>query len=195
MRHPYTQVIRYRIVLDRAEDQTFVARCLELPGPSARALSVDAAVAALRESLVSEVTALASRGDAPTALRDSEGRLAAWMRDLELLPQRGPAALVTVEKPLPSALHAIAQWTIDRYRMVLEEDEVEGFVATSPEMPELAGYGLTASRAAMDLRERLEDRAFHILNDNRTPPEPIQDVEARQRRTQRTQRPAMALAA
>ena len=71
------------------------------------------------------------------------------MRDLELLPQRGPAALVTVEKPLPSALHAIAKWTIDRYRMVLEEDEVEGFVATSPDA-ELAGYGLTASRAAIN---------------------------------------------
>ena len=34
MRHPYTQVIRYRIVLDRAEDQTFVAGSLELPGPA-----------------------------------------------------------------------------------------------------------------------------------------------------------------
>ena len=195
MRHPYTQVIQYRITLDRAEDQTFVARCLELPGPFARAMNADAAVASLREVLAVEVAAMASRGEAPTPLRESEGRLAAWMRDLELIPDRGRVALVTVQKPLPSALHAIAQWTIDRYRIVLEEDDVEGFVATSPEMPEVAGYGLTASRAVVDLRERLEERAFRILNDNRIPPEPLQDVEARQHRAVRAERPAMALAA
>jgi hypothetical protein len=79
--------------------------------------------------------------------------------------------------------------------MVLEEDEVEGFVATSPEMPDLAGYGLTAMRAAVDLRARLEERAFHILSDNGIPPEPQQDVEARQRRTWQADRPAMAIAA
>jgi predicted RNase H-like HicB family nuclease len=195
MRHPSLLVIRYRIVLDRAEDQTFVARCVELAGPSARALNVDAAVAALRETLAVEVAALSARGEAPTPLRESEGRLAAWMRDLELVPEPRPKALVTVEKPLPSTMHAIAQWTIDRYRIVLEEDEVEGFVATSPEMPDLAGYGLTASSAAADLRGRLEERAFQILNDNRVPPEAMQEIEARRERQVRAGRPAMSLAA
>lgn len=195
MRHPSSLVIRYRIVLERAEDQTFLARCVELPGPCARALNVDAAVDSLRDTLAVEVADLMSRGEAPAPLQESEGRLAAWMRDLELLPERRPRALVTVEKPLPSTMHAIAQWTIDRYRIVLEEDEVEGFVATSPEMPELAGYGLTASAAAADLRARLEERAFQILNDNCVPPEPLQEIEAREERQARAQRPVMALAA
>jgi predicted RNase H-like HicB family nuclease len=195
MRHPSWLVNRYRIVLERAEDQTLVARCVEVPGPSARALNVDAAVAALRDTLAGEVAALSARGDAPAPLRESEGRLAAWMRDLELLPEPRPRALVTVEKPLPSSMHAIAKWTIDRYRIVLEEDEVEGFVATSPEMPDLAGYGVTASGAAADLRERLEGRAFQILNDNRVPPEPMQDIEKRLHRKPTEVRPAMALAA
>jgi hypothetical protein len=117
------------------------------------------------------------------------------MRDLELLPEPRPKALVTVEKPLPSTMHAIAQWTTDRYRIVLEEDEVEGFVATSPEMPELAGYGLKASSAVADLRARMEEQAFKILNDNRVPPEPLQEIEAREERKARTHRPAMAIAA
>jgi predicted RNase H-like HicB family nuclease len=195
MRHPSSLVIRYRIVLERAEDQTLVARCVELPGPCARELNVDAAVDSLRDTLAVEVADLRSRGEAPTPLQESEGRLAAWMRDLELLPEPRPKALVTVEKPLPSTMHAIAQWTTDRYRIVLEEDEVEGFVATSPEMPELAGYGLKASSAVADLRARMEEQAFKILNDNRVPPEPLQEIEAREERKARTHRPSMAIAA
>ena len=37
-------------------------------------------------------------------------------------------------------------------------------------------------QAAVDLRWRLEERAFSILNANRMPPEPLQDVEARRAR-------------
>ncbi len=90
------------------------------------------------------------------------------------------AAPCGVVKPLPSALHAIAQWTIDRYRIVLEGDESEGYLATSPELPEAVGQGQTAMRAAVDLRWQLEERAFAILNANRMPPEALQDLELRQ---------------
>jgi len=197
MQTAFQLACRYRIVLDRAEDQTFVATCAELPGVApARALNVDAAIESLRKSVAAELVGLMARGDAPTPLREAEGRMGAWMTDLELVSMVLPTGpILAVEKPLPSAMHAIAQWTIDRYRIVLEEDEVEGFVATSPEMPELAGYGLTASAAAADLRARLEERAFQILNDNCVPPEPLQEIEAREERQARAQRPVMALAA
>jgi predicted RNase H-like HicB family nuclease len=196
MQHVSRWVSQYRIVLDRAEDGTFVARCPEMPGCCARALNVDAVVNLLRESMEAEVQALLAEGNAPAPLRESEGRLGAWMRDLELVGERPTIATTNIEKPLPSALHAIAQWTIDRYRIVLEEDETEGFVATSTEMPDVLGYGLTATSAAADLRARLEDRAFKMLSGNRIPPEPVRDVEAREKRRQWEQgRPPMALAA
>jgi predicted RNase H-like HicB family nuclease len=171
---------RYRISLDRAADQTFVARCVELPGATARGLSVDDLVKSVRAVVGAELMALPSKGRrAPMPLRDIEGRLGAWMTDLELISEMTMAAPCGVVKPLPSALHAIAQWTIDRYRIVLEGDEIEGYVATSPELPEAVGQGQTAMRAAVDLRWQLEERAFAILNANRVPPEPLQDVEAR----------------
>jgi predicted RNase H-like HicB family nuclease len=135
----------------------------------------------LRRSLVARVRALLTTGDAPTPLRDSEGPMGAWMTDLELISELVMATPANrVERPNPSALHAIAKWTIDRYRIILEGDEDQGFVATSPEMPELLGVAPTASRAASELRWRLEDRVFAILSANRLPPEPLQDVEARQ---------------
>jgi predicted RNase H-like HicB family nuclease len=198
MQHAVQLASRYRIVLDRAEDQTFIATCQELPGPSARSLSVDAVVSMLRRSLVARVRALTATGDAPTPLRDSEGPIGAWMTDLELISELVMATPAGVERPNPSALHAIAKWTIDRYRIILEGDEDQGFVAASPEMPELLGVAPTASRAASELRWRLEDRAFAILSANRLPPEPLQDVEARQSRHARWQNPArrdIALAA
>ena len=43
----------------------------------------------------------------------------------------------------------IAQWTIDRYRIVLEGDEAEGYLATSPELPEAVGQGQTAMRISV----------------------------------------------
>jgi hypothetical protein len=62
----------------------------------------------------------------------------------------------------------------------MEGDDAEGFVAASPELPEVLGAGPTATRAATELCWRLEDRVFAILSANRLPPEPLQDVEARQ---------------
>ena len=184
---------QYRITLDRAADQTFVARCVEVPGPVTRGLHVDAVVAGLRGLVASEIVALSSsRRRVPAPLRETEGRMGAWMTDLELISELTMAAPSRVEKPTPSALHAIAQWTIDRYRMVLEGDEAEGYVATSPELPEAVGQGRTAMQAAVDLRWRLEERAFSILNANRMPPEPLQDVEARRARGQQAK---IALAA
>jgi predicted RNase H-like HicB family nuclease len=198
MRNAVQLASRYRVVLDRAEDQTFIATCQELPGPSARSLSVDAVVSMLRRSLVARVRALAATGDAPTPLRDSEGPIGAWMTDLELISELVMATPTGVERPNPSAMHAIAKWTIDRYRIILEGDEDQGFVAASAEMPELLGAAPTASRAASELRWRLEDRAFAILSANRLPPEPLQDVEARQSQQSKWQTPApgsIALAA
>ncbi len=62
---------RYRISLDRAADQTFVGRCVELPGPTARGLSVDAVVKAVRAAAAAELMALPSKGRrAPGPLRD-----------------------------------------------------------------------------------------------------------------------------
>jgi len=183
MQTAFQLACRYRIVLDRAEDQTFVATCAELPGVApARALNVDAAIESLRKSVAAELVGLMAAGDAPTPLREAEGRMGAWMTDLELVSMVLPTGpILAVEKPLPSAMHAIAQWTIDRYRIVLEEDGADGFAATSPEMPEVLGHGNTGARAAADLRWRLEDRAFTMLNSNRVPPEALQDVEARER--------------
>jgi predicted RNase H-like HicB family nuclease len=199
MQHVVQLASRYRIVLDRAEDQTFVATCQELPGPSARSLSVDAVVSMLRRALVARVRALLATGDSPTPLRDSEGPIGAWMTDLELISELVMATPADrVERPNPSALHAIAKWTIDRYRIILEGDEEQGFVAASPEMPEIFGVAPTASRAASELRWRLEDRAFAILSANRLPPEPLQDVEAQQSQQSKWQTPApsaIALAA
>ena len=176
---------QYRITLDRAVDQTFVARCVELPGPVTRGLNVDAVVADMRGLLASEIVALSNSGQrVPTPLRQTEGRMGAWMTDLELISELTMAVPSRVQKPLPSVLHAIAQWTIDRYRIVLEGDEAGGYVATSPELPEVVGQGKTAMQAAVDLRWRLEERAFSILNANRMPPEPLQDVDARRVRGQ-----------
>jgi predicted RNase H-like HicB family nuclease len=180
MQHAHQLAGRYRISLDRAADQTFVGRCVELPGATARGLHVDAVVKAVRAAAAAELMALPSKGlRAPMPLRDIEGRLGAWMTDLELISEMTMAAPAGVDKPLPSALHAIAQWTIDRYRIVLEGDEHEGYVATSPELPEAVGQGQTAMRAAVDLRWQLEERAFAILSANRMPPEALQDIEAR----------------
>ncbi len=176
MQHAVQLASRYRIVLDRAEDQTFIATCQELPGPTARSLSVDAVVSMLRRALVARVRALLATGDAPAARRDSEGPIGAWMTDLELISELVMATPAErVERPNPSALHAIAKWTIDRYRIILEGHDDQGFVAVSPEMPELLGVAPTASRAASELRWRLEDRAFAILSANRRngrPPPP-----------------------
>jgi predicted RNase H-like HicB family nuclease len=174
---------QYRIMLDRAADQTFVARCVEVPGPMTRGLHVDAVVAGLRGLVASEIVALSNSGRrVPRPLRETEGRMGAWMTDLELISEMTMAAPSRVERPTPSALHAIAQWTIDRYRIVLEGDEADGYVATSPELAEVVGQGRTAMQAAVDLRWRLEERAFSILNANRMPPEPLQDVEVRRAR-------------
>lgn len=174
---------QYRITLDRAADQTLVARCVEVPGPITRGLNVDAVVAGLRGLVASELVALSGSGRrVPQPLRETEGRMGAWMTDLELIAELAMAPPSRVERPTPSALHAIAQWTIDRYRIVLEGNEADGYVATSPELPEAVGQGRTAMQAAADLRWRLEERAFSILNANRMPPEPLQDVEARRAR-------------
>jgi predicted RNase H-like HicB family nuclease len=174
---------QYRITLDRAADQTFVARCVEVPGPVTRGLHIEAVVAGLRGLVASEIVALSNSGRrVPKPLRETEGRMGAWMTDLELISELTMVARSRVEKPTPSALHAIAQWTIDRYRIVLEGDEADGYVAASPELPEAVGQGRTAMQAAVDLRWRLEERAFSILNANRMPPEPLQDVEARRAR-------------
>jgi hypothetical protein len=171
---------RYRIALERAEDQTLVARCVELPGPLARGLNVDAVVGLLRGVLAGEVAALLITGSAPTPRRDSEGTLGAWLGELELIESKDDvsAAEVSVEQPVPSALRAIAQWTVERYRILLEGSE-DGFVAMSLELPELVGHGETAGRAVTDVRRRLADRVFELLRGNRVPPEPLQDVEAR----------------
>jgi predicted RNase H-like HicB family nuclease len=177
---------QYRITLDRAADQTFVARCVEVPGPVTRGLNIEAVVAGLRGLVASEIVALSNSGRrVPAPLRETEGRMGAWMTDLELISELTMAAPSRVERSTPpSALHAIAQWTIDRYRIVLEGSEPDGYVATSPELPEVVGQGRTSMQAAVDLRWRLEERAFSILNANRMPPEPLQDVEARQARGQ-----------
>lgn len=184
---------QYRITLDRAADQTFVARCVEVPGPVTRGLSVEAVVAGLRGLVASEIVAMSNSGQrVPAPLRETEGRMGAWMTDLELISELAMAAPSRVERPTPSALHAIAQWTIDRYRIVLEGNEADGYVATSPELPEAVGQGPTAMQAAVELRWRLEERAFSILNANRMPPEPLQDVEARQQAAQGQARIALA---
>jgi predicted RNase H-like HicB family nuclease len=174
-------VLRYRIILDREADHLFVANCLELPEVRAHAISVDAAVETLRATLAARVGVLRREGGAPTPVREFEGRLGAWQADLELIAPAAPArqGRAKLEKPVPSALRAIAQWTADRYRVVLEGDEDCAFLSASPEMPAVLGRGATAGDAVSDLRRQLADEAFRMLNAGAFPPEPLQDVEAR----------------
>jgi predicted RNase H-like HicB family nuclease len=184
-------VARYRIMVDREADHLFVATCVELPEVCATAANVDAAVGTVRDTLRARVTVLRRDGAASTPIREFEGRLGAWMNDLELIePAPAPFAPPTktrgkaadLEKPVPSALRAIAQWTADRYRVVLEQEADDGegsFAAASPEMPALLGRGATAGDAVADLRRQLADEAYRMLDKGAFPPEPLQDVEAR----------------
>jgi predicted RNase H-like HicB family nuclease len=67
---------------------------------------------------------------------------------------------------------------------VLEEDTGDeggggGFAAASPEMPNVLGHGATAGEAAADLRLKLAEEAYGVLDRGAYPPEALQDVEAR----------------
>jgi predicted RNase H-like HicB family nuclease len=170
---------RYRIVLDRTDDHRFVARCAELPDVSSGALSAEAAVAELRAAVAARAAGL----DAPPVpLCDVEGRLGAWTGELELIGAgRAGQPPADLQKPVPSALRAIAQWTAYQYRIVLEPGAGGAFVANSPELPELLVMGETAGVAAAELQRWLADRAYEMLDAGEMPPEPMQDVEARER--------------
>lgn len=169
---------RYRIVIDRTADHLFVATCAELPDVSAGALGVEAAVDGVRAALAARLPALLASGTAPTPLCEVEGPLGEWTRGLELIDGATRAAKRDLQKPVPSALRAIAEWTTCRYRVVLEA-QAGGVVANSPEMPEVVGQGATHAAAVTDLQRRLAERAYAVLDAGGTPPEPLQDVEAR----------------
>jgi predicted RNase H-like HicB family nuclease len=176
--------VRYRAELDRTADHRFVATCAEMPNISAAALSVEAAVAELYAAVA---RAAAGLDAPPVPLCEREGRLGAWLGELELIHEARAARAAgddDVQKPVPSALRAIAQWTAYRYRIVLEPQADGTVVANSPELPELLGFGETAGAAAADLQRRLADRAYEMLDAGEMPPEPLQDVEGRERAAQ-----------
>jgi predicted RNase H-like HicB family nuclease len=179
MKNAAEYAARFRIVIDRLDDQTFFARCPEVPSARSRGMSIDSAVESLRAILEREILALWAKGRNPRPLHDTEGRLGAWTEELELDDNAPEAAAKPgLQKPTPAAIHAMAQWTIDRYRIVLEQDEF-GFIAVSPELPGLIGQGQTAKEAAAELRGHMEQRAFELLEANLMPPEPLKDVESR----------------
>ena len=176
---------RYRVILDRADDHLFVATCAELPELCGRGFNVEAAMDGLRGALVANLPRLAAAGEAPTPIRDFEGPLGAWAADLQIIDVPAPAvgAAAGLQKPVPSALRAIAQWTVERYRMVLEagdDADATGWVANCFEMPAWFGRGATPGAAVADLRDQLAEEVFALLDGGAMPPEPLRDVEARE---------------
>src|SRR3954451_11236194 len=116
MKNAAEYAARFRIVIDRLDDQTFFARCPEIPGARSRGMSIDSAVDSLRAILEREILALWAKGRNPRPLHDTEGRLGAWTEELELDDNAPEAASKPgLQKPTPAAIHAMAQWTIDRY--------------------------------------------------------------------------------
>ncbi len=173
MREAHERIARYRIELVRSEDRTFLASCLEMPECRARGMTIESAIAGVRAALAAR-TAMGPGGAAPIPpLSESEGRLGEWAKELELVESEpAAAAAVKDEKALPSVLRAIAQWTVDRYGILLEGDGGGSFVSSSVEMPSVVGHGATPMAAIGDLRWQLNEVAFEMLNAGRALPEP-----------------------
>jgi predicted RNase H-like HicB family nuclease len=178
---------QYRVIVERGDDHAYLATCAELPDATGRGLNVGSAMDGLRDALAARLPARVTAGDAPSPLRDAEGAVGAWAADLELLEnsKRAPKD-PSLEKPLPSALRAIAQWTTDRYRAILEvDDDGRTWVGAGVEMPDAIARGETPGDVVAELRSAMADRAYAMLDSGEVPPEPRRDVEARSAKSAR----------
>lgn len=184
MKRAHILTAQYRVALHQRDDRSFVAISVELPDVAVTTDCPDRALRAVRERVAGTLVELLQTGNAPAPLRDSEGRLGAWAADLEIL-QPVPSAPADLEKPEAETLRAIARSTAERYRLVIESQEEEGFIAACAEVPGLVADGRTVSRAVEALRALLVDHVEALLNANVLPPEALQDVEARRKEKSR----------
>lgn len=171
---------RYRVTVTRPDDRTFVAASVELPAVTAVGQCPEEAVRALRERVTAALVDLVEAGDAPTPVREFEGQLGFWNADLELVDELPPPP-AGLEMPDEATLRSIARFVADRYRVILEPQGEDGYIAACAEVPGAVVRGTTVAEVMEALRGDLVGRTYRVLEANGLPAEPLQDVESRER--------------